>query len=152
MPDDDKLTEELITEYDEVRLFFISNPDPRCIPLFLNSFGKGDGFGVYQVVDDVIAIFPASQVVPYLNLALRSRDLNLRYWCSQVATRFPVPELIESLKSAMEQEDEGSVFALGALRHIGTPEAVAACQGFLKNLTNQELKQDILDALPEEYL
>ncbi len=51
MPDDEVLTEDLIQQYDEVRQHFIDSPDQRCIPLFLGSFGDGDGFGVYQLVN-----------------------------------------------------------------------------------------------------
>ena len=152
MPDDDRLTEELITEYDEIRLFFIVNHDPRCIPLFLNSFGKGDGFGVYQLVEDVIAAYPVDWVVPCIDLALRSADPNIRYWCAQIAERFPVYDLIEPLQSAMQREDEGSFFALISLEHIGAPEAIASVRDFMKSVKNAELKQDIIDAMPAAYL
>ena len=57
MPDDTELSEELVRAYDEVRRFFIEHPDARCIPLFLKSFGAGDGFGVYQLVEDVLRHF-----------------------------------------------------------------------------------------------
>jgi len=51
LPPDDQLSADLIREYDEVRKFFIEHPDPRCIPLFLNSFGDESCFGVYQLVE-----------------------------------------------------------------------------------------------------
>jgi hypothetical protein len=50
MPDDDSLSTELINEYDMVRKYFLMNPDEECIPLFLNSYGKIDGYGVYKLI------------------------------------------------------------------------------------------------------
>jgi len=58
MPDDDVLDAhpEILQKYEEVRKYFVENPDPRCIELFLNSFGGWNGFGVYQLVEDVFLI------------------------------------------------------------------------------------------------
>jgi len=55
MPDDDALNAhpEILQKYEEVRKYFVENPDPRCIELFLNSFGERSGFGIYQLVDEV---------------------------------------------------------------------------------------------------
>lgn len=47
MPKDQELNESLISEYDEVRKYFLANPTQECLPLFLNSFGEYDGCGVY---------------------------------------------------------------------------------------------------------
>ena len=55
LPDDSELSEELIAQYDEVRKHFIKSPNELAVPLLLNSFGDGDGFGVYQLVEDAIA-------------------------------------------------------------------------------------------------
>lgn len=54
MPKDDELKESEIKKYEEVRKYFLDNPDEQCIPLFLNSFGGKDGFGVYQMVEEVL--------------------------------------------------------------------------------------------------
>ncbi len=56
LPDDDLLKEEEIQKYNEVREYFINNPDEDCIPLFLNLFGGKDGLGVYELVEDVITM------------------------------------------------------------------------------------------------
>lgn len=66
MPNDDKLKESEIKRYEEVREYFINNPDEKCIPLFLNSFGGKDGFGVYQMVEDVILMYDSKKVLPHL--------------------------------------------------------------------------------------
>jgi hypothetical protein len=48
MPSDVDLDKETINGYDEARKVFLFNRAPECVPLFLNSFGEGDGFGVYD--------------------------------------------------------------------------------------------------------
>ena len=52
LPNDDKLEKD-IEKFSEVKQFFVDNPDPECIPLFLNCFGDGGGFGLYQTIDDL---------------------------------------------------------------------------------------------------
>jgi len=79
MPDDTALSEELVRVYDEVRRLFIDHPDARCIPLFLTSFGDGDGFGVYQLVEDVLRHFSRDTVVPHLKKALTHGRRSIRY-------------------------------------------------------------------------
>ncbi len=104
MPPDDRLTENLIAEYDAVRQYFQENPDPACISLLLNSFGDGSGFGVYQLVEDVITQFPAQDVMPHLVLALKSPNRSVRYWCAQIAALFPSPLLIEPLEDLLQDD------------------------------------------------
>ena len=88
LPSDEDLSEDLIRDYDEVRRHFLENPDKRCIPLLLGSFGKGDGLGVYPLVEDVLAVYAADEVVPHLKVKLESSDPSIRYWCGQIAALF----------------------------------------------------------------
>ena len=39
MPSDVELKEDEIQMYEQVVRYFIDNPNERCVPLFLNSFG-----------------------------------------------------------------------------------------------------------------
>ena len=64
MPSDDDAKEEEIDVYIEVIDFFLNNPDEQCIPLFLNSFGRG--FGVYQTIEEVIMMYDKEIVLPYI--------------------------------------------------------------------------------------
>ena len=47
-PDDERLHSqpEPMPTYDGVRRHFVEPPDPRCVPLLLNSFGGWNGFSV----------------------------------------------------------------------------------------------------------
>jgi len=67
MPQDENLSEEMITIYDDARRFFEHHPNKLCIPLFLNSFGERDGFGVYQLVENLIFMFPKEEVQKTFN-------------------------------------------------------------------------------------
>ena len=71
MPTDDVLADDEIREFDAVRQHFIAHPDVRCIPLFLRALPKGSsGFGVYQLLDDVLRAHPDGAVVDALDEAL----------------------------------------------------------------------------------
>ena len=120
MPEDTELSEELVRVYDEVRRLFIDHPDARCIPLFLTSFGDGDGFGVYQLVEDVLRHFSLGTVVPHLKKALTHGRRSIRYWNADIAANFPTAELLEPLAQLLREDDEdirsAAAIALGQIR------------------------------------
>ena len=105
MPDDRDLSEELITAYDLVRRYFTAHPDPACIPLFLNSFGERSGFGVYQLVEDVLAKFPPGAALPHLVEALTHGRRPSRYWAALWAGDFPNALLSAPLIALLDQAD-----------------------------------------------
>src|SRR5690606_955147 len=98
MPPDEELDQQLIDYYDEVRKWFILNPDPQCVPLFLNSFVKADGWGVSQLVGDAIIVFDKALVVPPLVKSLRNPNGSVSYWSAQIACSFPDAVLIAPLR------------------------------------------------------
>ena len=59
LPSDSELSKNIniLNIYNEVRKYFLTHYDPRCIPLFLNSFGGRNGFGVYQLIEDVLKCY-----------------------------------------------------------------------------------------------
>lgn len=105
MPADVDLSEELIKKYDEVRKYFLHNKCTECIPLFLNSFGYINGFGVYQLVEDVILNFSEEDVVPHIIKALDSKEYSIRFWNVQIAANYPIPELLPSFKKLLNEKD-----------------------------------------------
>ena len=58
MPPDEQLTEALIGKYDEAWRAVKDSDDPRVAGLLLNSFGEGDGWGVYSLVDEALRSLP----------------------------------------------------------------------------------------------
>lgn len=121
MPCDEKLTEKLINEYDDVRKFFIKNPSEECISLFLNSFGDDDGLGVYQLVEDVILQFDHEIVVTHLISALSSSYHGVKYWCAQICCLFPDNRLIDGLANLLNDSNEdirtSTIFALSQIKN-----------------------------------
>ena len=105
LPPDEKLTQDIADQYDEIRRYFLQYPARECIPLFLNSFGKGDGFGSYVLIEDVIQRFAAEEVVPHLVKALSSKFKSVRYWNAQIALNFPAPKLVAPLSQLLKAGD-----------------------------------------------
>ena len=104
LPNDDLLSEELIGQYDDVREFFVENPSEDAVPLLLNSFGNGDGLGVYQLVEDAIVNVESEKVVPHLLNALSSTLSSVRYWTTQISANFDDRRLVDSLVKLLNDE------------------------------------------------
>ena len=108
MPNDYDITQELINKYDDVRLYFCANPAEEAIPLFLQSFGEGDGLGVYQLVEDFL--FKCDENIVVSNIAsILENPLTIksvRYWCTLLAMAFPDNILIKGLNISLHSDDE----------------------------------------------
>lgn len=128
LPDDRDLTEEQATKLDEAMALFRDAPEEAVIPLFLNVFGEGDGFGTYQLVEDVVCKFDKAVVMPHLLAALASPHRSVRFWCAQIAALFPDDALMAPLKGLLESGDEdlkgAAATALGQLRSAEALEAL----------------------------
>lgn len=146
LPADKDLSREIVDKYDESRKYFLANSDPVAVPLLLNSFGEGSGFGVYQLVGDVIAKLPNEIVVPHLAAALESEHRGIRYWNAQIAARFPEPELTPSLaKLLLEPDHDLRYAAITALEQIGDETAMVV----LREALRSEMDEEIRDLLRE---
>lgn len=108
MPADKAGPPEIFRRYDEVREHFLSTSDDRCVPLFLGSFGEGSGFGIYQLVEDVLRRYPRKLVVDALRQHLGSKHQGVRNWCLllgvEYADRSLVPFFARSLRSDDPEE------------------------------------------------
>ncbi len=148
MPSDALMPSDLIKTYDEVRRYFIANPDTGCIDLFLRSFGEGDGFGVYQIVDEVLRQYPKSEVVPRLAMCLKSQKRSVRYWCAEMASEFPDPSLVEPLSDLLQEGDidihSAAVTALFTIPDAGVSSILQAA---MRREADRELRERINDAL-----
>nr|WP_202115348.1 hypothetical protein [Gilliamella sp. Pas-s25] len=103
MPSDKELTQDIIDKYDDVRKFFIKNPDKRAIELFLRSFGEGDGWGVYQLVEDFFYQCDDIDVKKEIKKVLEDTTIpdNIRYWATQIATAFSDEILRDGLQISL---------------------------------------------------
>jgi hypothetical protein len=148
MPPDSELSEKLLEAYNDVRKHFIANPDVRCIGLLLHSFGDGSGFGLYQIVDDVLQVHPYNDVISELALALKDQRYSIRLWSADIAASFPDPSLVQPLSDLVQENDvdirSAAVNALFDIQdgHVDVILAKAA-----KQETDSELRERILDAI-----
>lgn len=153
MPSDKEVTEDEIKKYEEVRTFFINNPDERCIPLFLNSFGGKDGLGTYQMVEDVIAMYNKKIVLPCILQALNSSYDSVKYWCIQIAANFPDESLMLPLSNLLQSEDQDikteaiTAMAQLALNHIRVHEVLKILKESIKQISDEETKEFAIEVL-----
>jgi hypothetical protein len=143
LPDDDELTESLATTLDEVRMYLTVNPTPEAISLLLGVFGRGDGFGVYPLIEDTLAAYDARDVIP-----LRSDSRAVRYWSAQISARFPDDQLVAPLHDMLRSGDFDLRYAaVTALESNRSPAARATLRSWLEHETEPELRDVLNDIL-----
>ena len=148
MPDDHDLSDAEISLYDDARKFFLKNPTEEAVSLFLNSFGNGNGRGVYQLVEDVITLHPPAVVVPSLVTALSSPVKSVQYWSAQISANFPHPDLIPPLEELLSKGDYDMKYAaITALEQIPEESASNVLRKALDVEPDEELREIISDAL-----
>jgi len=148
LPPTKEISEALLGQFDDVRRYFAANLDNRSIPLLLNSFGEGDGYGVYQLVESTIIAYAEDLVLPALLNALRTPLGSVRYWATQIAANYPVPELVSPLAEVLTSGNlDERIAAVTALEVIGSPDARRALQNGLGLSLQKEVKEMIRQAL-----
>ena len=110
LPNDEVLAQNLviIETYDEVIKHFAAHPDPRCVDLFLNSFGGSDGLCVYQMVENAFYPLNYDFVVQALRQQLNKADalpLSVLYWTVNLCTPFVDVTLREPLAHLIAHAD-----------------------------------------------
>lgn len=142
------LSETLIHTFDEIRIFFSKNLDERCVSLLLNSFGEGDGYGVYQLVEDTILKYPDDVVVTALVKGLRNPAGSVRYWCAQIAVNYRREELKEPLIELLRQGNvDEQIAAVMALEVLESSDAHLAMMDLLSSDIKDEVRNLILKIL-----
>ena len=151
MPEDNKLDQEILDNYDEVREYFLIHPNPACIPLFLNSFGDGPGFGIYQLVEGVIRLFPSQVVIPHIEQALKSRHESVRSWTTEITALFPCSELIDPLEQMLHDDSLDiridAAFALGLIEDSRT---LPILEQALLHENDPEFVMDLTEAIAKK--
>jgi hypothetical protein len=133
MPDDQALTEELVRGYRAACEQLLAHPDPACITLVLNSFGKGNGLGAYELAQDVLGQFSPSDTVPRLIAALGTCSDAARSWIAQICQRFPHRDLVEPLARVLVDHDEDCrAFAALALKRVPDVRVVGLLERALR--------------------
>ena len=151
MPDDDDLTQELIDQYDAACQFFKDNPDPDSIAPLLNSFGRWDGYGMYQLVEDAFCVFSVEQMLQPLIAAILSPYDSVRYWACQIAANFPCPELIDPLSTNLHDSHSdicvAAATALSMIADASVAKRIRDLRTRLEHPSDLELIDEILSDL-----
>lgn len=155
LPPDARLSAEVIGKYDQARRHFLSKPDPVCVPLFLGSFGEGNGLGVYPLVIDTIIKHGPEVVVPELIKALDSNSGGVAYWAAQTAAVLPDSRLVPALERLVGRGTRDERYAaITALEQIDDPggSSSAALQRHRSAEADEELASlvdEVLEARGE---
>jgi hypothetical protein len=148
LPDDGDLSEELIGQYDDARKFLIDHPSDEGVRLILNSFGIGDGWGVYQLVEDAVAAVSPEVAAKHLAEALRSPLEGVKYWSAQISANYDDEQLIEPLQSLLHDPSEDvRMAALVSIEKYMSDKLKAELQKMLAKETSDEIRATIKDIL-----
>jgi hypothetical protein len=154
LPPDDKISQDQLNSFDQVRLFLADNPDESFIPLMLNAFGDGSGYGLYQVCDNVFRCFSTPKMAPHLEAAMRSPHKGVRYWATHWAPEFPdeslIPVLSERTRDKEADTDFFAIFALSVIfQRTGNRKALEILKRRREGETDQELLEVIDETIAE---
>lgn len=148
MPNDEELTEVLIGQYDEVRKFLIDNPSDEGVRLIVNSFGIGDGWGVYQLVEDAVGAISPEVAATHLANALRSQLEGVKYWSAQISANYDNEQLVEPLRALLNDPSEDvRMAALVSIEKYINDQLKADLQQMLASETSDAIRAMIKDIL-----
>jgi len=137
---------------DAVRRHLMDNPSIESLPLILNVFGDGSGYGVYQQIELVVMKFPSSVVVPHLLTALNSGTRSIKYWNAQISANFPSEDLIKPLANLCSSGDHDlCAAAITALGQIESPEVKTYLELLLtSDDLDDDLRELVIDGLENQ--
>lgn len=79
-------------------MFFEGNRDDRCVPLLFGAVNADSGFGVYQLVEDVLQNQTRSVVLSEIELALKNGKEHHLAWVLEWAMNFEAFEFEELVR------------------------------------------------------
>lgn len=120
LPDDRNLGDKIIV-FDEVRKYLKENNDQHGFSLLISAFG--DGFGVYQMVEDTASQYSPGVVIPIIKHNLSSSHRGVRYWNAQIAALFPDDTLTDELGNLLREDFDMRYASVTALRQIESLKA-----------------------------
>ena len=122
--------------------YFYYQPDPRCIPLFLNSFSTWDDLTVYDSVQSVLRKFSITQVLPHLISGCRSKHPAVRLWCVDTARFFPHESLVPVMAHLLAREPIATRLACAVvLECINSDAARKAAARALINEKDEDVRE-----------
>jgi HEAT repeat protein len=152
MPDDDDidaLTEEILIKYESIVKELGELQDPKAIVPLINSFGYGEGFGLYRSTLYYLEKFDLGLLYPQLIDAVRTGEKGPRMWTTFMLGRIRNPEAVDDLIALLQDDYElvraNAAMALGMIRDKKAKPHLEAC----KNDVSEEVKLTALEALDD---
>jgi hypothetical protein len=142
MPDDEHLDQTTMDTYEAVRKHFLEHYDERCVPLFLGSFGEGSGWGVYQLVEDVLREYPRDLVRKALDDCLQSPHSGVRKWCLQIAMEYEDPALLRHFRRMLSSDDvDERIWSAYNIDLVGTVDDRPLVEEALRSETDADVRE-----------
>ena len=117
MPEDSEVTGEQLTKYDSLVNMLAQYEDRRCIKPLIESFGYGNGHGVYWSVVHLLERFTVQEIDPILLEGLHNHNPGTRMWSALMLgrseNRSAVPDLLRLLDDNKELVRAEAIIALG---------------------------------------
>jgi HEAT repeat protein len=136
MPSDEEVTEEQVEEYEEVlndlQGSLNRKKDVSAVRPLIDSFGYGDGNGVYWTTLHILEKFANNDLLPQLRDAIRSGSPGSRMWASLMLGRAQdhaaITDLLKLLMDAHEHIRANAVLSLSMLGDPSTRKAIEQLQ------------------------
>ena len=138
MPEDSQLNEQLFREYELLVQEMSDFKNPKIIPTLIDSFGYGEGNGVYWKVLHLLEYFEMEQVDPILLERLKTGHRGSKMWAAYMLGRSrnnnAVENLIQTLSDTNHLVRRNAAMALGM---IGDRRARIYLEGCLNDISEE---------------
>ena len=144
LPPDIELTQPMLDELEEIRVYFLglSHPNAEALPYLLRVFGDGDGSGIYQRFYETIAKFPKELVIQNLIECLQNEHDSVKSWNAEIAVNYPDTRLIIPLsRMLISVNSDVRWAAVFALSQIEDSKSVDILRNHYLHEDNTEIRE-----------
>jgi hypothetical protein len=105
MPSDLAITPEECKPFIEIIELFQKYPDPRCLPLLINSVSLDTGLGMYEHILFVLMAHDRNDVIPHLREGLRNGSDGVKHRCCYWAGHIDAWELEDEIRPLLHHPE-----------------------------------------------
>lgn len=106
MPSDWDITDEEGEAFAAILVWFQQHPDPRCVPLLVNSVSLDTGLGMYEHIGFVLMAHDKDAVVPHLRRGLMEGSDGVKHRCCWWASDVDAWDLADVIEPLAHHPDE----------------------------------------------
>lgn len=101
-----QISPDVLEKYEIIVKEFSVLKDPKCILPLINSFGYGEGNGVYWSALHLLEEFSVEQVDPLLIQRLKTGKKGTRMWAAYMLSRSKNTSAVDALINLLKDENE----------------------------------------------